>query len=323
MSIISVILFIISILGVLAVSAYLNRIQYKIKVFEKAIMTVSNNTSSLSNNSGTSLEEPALISVKAIHSGDIKLPLSNPLNLKHPACSGIQNKNVVIPIFAYLIHHIKYGYFLIDSGCEDSYVNDPYGPMKGLILQSVMPKTILDPGQAIDRQLIAEKNNIKGVFFTHLHFDHTSGIKALPGDILYIAGEGEESISIKWLIEPNHFNRQAVVYLFDFNSEEAFDHPIGKAVDVFGDNTLLAISTPGHSKGHVSYIVNTKDHPVLISGDAVILNKSIELGAGPGTSSKNIKSAQKTFEKIREYLKNNPETELWPGHDFSISRLQL
>ena len=65
-----------------------------------------------------------------------------------------------------------------------------------------------------------------------------------------------------------------------------------------------------------SITINRQDHPVLIAGDACILNKSLEIGVGSGTSSADIEQAQKTLDKIRSFIKDNPHVEVWCGHDF-------
>lgn len=82
---------------------------YKTKVFRRDILVPNSEPS-----------QNALIEVRPIHSGNLKVTLSNTINLNHPACSGMKDKEITVPIFAYLLHHEKYGYFLINSGCESS-----------------------------------------------------------------------------------------------------------------------------------------------------------------------------------------------------------
>jgi glyoxylase-like metal-dependent hydrolase (beta-lactamase superfamily II) len=287
---------------------------YKSKVYTRNILAPN---CKLSESSENLIKKSSLVDIRIIHSGNLRVKLSNTINLRHPSCSEISDKEISAPIFAYLLHHEKFGYFLIDSGCESSYVNNPYGPMKGLLFPLVMPKTDLKSHESIDNQLSkTELENIRAVFFTHLHFDHTSGLPALPGNPIYIAGKGEIAYSIKWLLEPNHFKRKDIIYRIDFNTKSSQTFPIGKSVDIFGDQTMWAISTPGHSKGHISYLINSKDGPVLIAGDACIRNKSLEIGVGPGTSSNNLMQAQRTLDKICAFVKSNPTVKVWCGHDF-------
>lgn len=263
------------------------------------------------------IKSSSLVDVQYIHSGNLKVKLSNPLNIKHPACKGMEDKDITVPTFAYLLHHEKYGYFLIDSGCESAYADNPYGSMKGSLVSKFVPETEMESQDAIDKQLSEDVlNNLNAVFFTHLHFDHTSGLTALPENTTYIAGKGEKFFYINGLLESDHFKKSDTVYMIDFNSEIAKDSDLGKAVDIFGDQTVWAISTPGHSKGHISYLINGNDGPVLITGDACCLNKSLETGAGPGTSCGDIKLAQETLDKICAFVEKNSDMKVWCGHDY-------
>ncbi|EKQ53387.1 MULTISPECIES: MBL fold metallo-hydrolase [unclassified Clostridium] len=260
------------------------------------------------------LKSSSSITVKLIYSGDLKTHLSTAINLKHPSCSGLKDKEISVPIFAYLISHEKFGYFLIDSGCGSSYINNPYGKMKVSLISKFIPKTILKPEDAIDKQIENYRNEIKGVFFTHLHLDHTSGLSALPDNLLYFSGKGEKPLLIKWLLEPNDFKNNDIMYILDFDSTQAQSTPLGKAIDIFGDQSFWAISTPGHTKGHISYLVNTKEHPILIAGDACCISLSIEKGVGPSGSDTTL--GQKSFENMMQFLKDNQEVKLWIGHEF-------
>jgi Zn-dependent hydrolases, including glyoxylases len=295
-----------------------NGTKYTTKSFNRGILS-TDLTSQKDSYNKKLLCASSKVDVEYIHSGNLKVKLSNPINLKHPACKGMKDEYVTIPIFTYLLKHEEYGYFLIDSGCAASYAENPYGPMKGLLFPLVMPETELKSEEAIENQLPGEVlSKIKAVFFTHLHFDHTSGLPALSGSPLYIAGKGEKSYSFKWLLEPNHFKKDDTVYMLDFDTELAETFPLGKAIDIFNDQTVWAISTPGHSKGHVSYLINSKNGPVLIAGDACIMNISLQQGVGSGTSSADKKQDQKTLDKIRTFVKENPEVKVWYGHDFPV-----
>lgn len=261
----------------------------------------------------------AKITVVPIRSGELEIKLSGALNLKHPACEQVADETLRVPVFAYLLHHERFGYFLIDSGSSTFYVGEPYGPMGGILVPRVMVKTFVESErETIGMQLrehIDSLDKINGVFFTHLHFDHTSGLSDLPRPLYFVAGRGESFPEIPWLVEPRHFSGGDHIYLLDFDSPYAAEREPGRMIDIFGDGTLWAISTPGHSKGHVSYLVNTTSGPVLVAGDAVILNRSLDLGVGPGAFCSNVKLAQQSFERIAAFKKNHPEIKIWPGHD--------
>lgn len=300
----------------------MNSKTYIVKEFGRSIL-ISDYIASEQSDTGSLITNSSQVDVKRIHSGNLIVDLSNPLNLDDPLCSGMSNEKIQIPVFAYLLHHKKYGYFLIDSGCEATYSDHAYGPMKGFLLPFVMPKTNLKAADAIENQLPADvQSQLKGIFFTHLHFDHTAGIPALPDNLIYIAGKGEKTYSVKGILDGNHFKKSDIIYRMDFDEDIADTFPVGKAIDIFGDSSVWAISTPGHSKGHVSYLINRENGPLLITGDACNLKKNFEMGVGSGTSSTDKEKDQETLNKIITFVKSNPGMEVWFGHDEEIDRYE-
>ena len=90
---------------------------------------------------------------------------------------------------------------------------------------------------------------------------------------------------------------------------------LGKCVDVFGDGSFWAVSTPGHTKGHTSYIVNGKETKALITGDACITKRGFELGVETGKFSSNIEEGRESFLKLLEFKKQYPLLSLLFGHE--------
>lgn len=70
------------------------------------------------------------------------------------------------------------------------------------------------------------------------------------------------------------------------------------------------MSTPGHTKGHISYIVNGKETQTFVTGDACISKKGLELGVETGKYSSDIKENRESFLKIKEFIKQYPYLKL-------------
>ena len=91
--------------------------------------------------------------------------------------------------------------------------------------------------------------------------------------------------------------------------------PLGKGVDVFGDGSLWAISSSGHSAGHVIFLINGIDDQVLFTGDACNDHHQFETGIGPGAYSSDLEGGQKVLERIILFKERYPEVKLVYGHD--------
>lgn len=277
------------------------------------------NMSSGAVNDARLLMTSAPVTLKSMKSGELESSTGDMIDLSSPGCSGIGNETIRVPVYAFLIVHPEYGTFLIDTGCCEVYAENPYGPMRGILFPHVMSKTFMEPGEAIEKQLQTQGINmsgIRGVFFTHLHFDHTSGLPVLPRPMVFVAGKGESSLSIPLLLKPKHFRKGDTIHFLDFSAGYAADSGIGRVIDIFGDGSVWAISTPGHSKGHVSYLVNTTGGPVLIAGDALMDYRSIELGAGPGKCLDSRDRAEKSFSRLTDFIRKHPDVRLLAGHDY-------
>ena len=91
--------------------------------------------------------------------------------------------------------------------------------------------------------------------------------------------------------------------------------PLGKAVDLFGDGSLWAISSSGHSAGHVILLINGIDDQVLFTGDACNDHYQFETGIGPGSYSSDLEGGQEVLERIILFKERYPEVKLAYGHD--------
>jgi N-acyl homoserine lactone hydrolase len=151
--------------------------------------------------------------------------------------------------------------------------------MRKWICGFVLGESRQQAGRDIASYLRSSAVVIQAAFLTRLHFDHMAGALELPADTPLIVGKGEPFIEIAY--GPVHARAVETVREMDFSGQA--DLPVfGPSADVLGDGSLWAVSTTGHSQGHVSFIVNSRSKPVLIMGDACALAEGLEKGIGPG-----------------------------------------
>jgi glyoxylase-like metal-dependent hydrolase (beta-lactamase superfamily II) len=240
--------------------------------------------------------------------------LSAIMNLEHEEAQDIEDAEIGIPVNVGIIEHQEFGAYLIDAGLDKSYVHNQHGTIRGLIVEGYLGKGSQEPNTHIAAILDQENIQLEGVFLTHLHQDHTAGIVDLPKDIPYVAGKNERYVNFRFFMQSDHLAGIDALQEIDF--AEGIDlPPLGKSVDVFGDGSLWAISSSGHSAGHVIFLINGIDEQVLFTGDACNDHYQFETGIGPGYYSSDLEGGQEVLERIILFKERYPEVKLVYGHD--------
>lgn len=259
------------------------------------------------------LSHPQPITIRTYSTGIMQTKLSGIMNLEHEDAQDIEDKAIKIPVNVGIIQHQEFGAYLIDAGLDKSYVHNPHGTIRGFMVKN-LGKGSQEPNTHIAAILDQESIQLKGVFLTHLHTDHTAGIVDLPKDILYVAGKNERYLNFRFFMFSEHLAGIDELHEIDF--AEGIDLPLlGKAVDLFGDGSLWAISSSGHAAGHVIFLINGIDEQVLFTGDACNDHYQFETGIGPGTYSSDLEGAQEVLERIILFKERYPEVKLVYGHD--------
>ena len=72
---------------------------------------------------------------------------------------------------------------------------------------------------------------------------------------------------------------------------------------------------PGHSKGHLSFLINGLDGPVFLTMDACFIKDNLRLKIAPSDFTWDVKMAQKTLDMIIKFLEDYPEVRVICGHE--------
>ncbi|MCR9142318.1 MAG: MBL fold metallo-hydrolase [bacterium] len=263
------------------------------------------------------LKQKPQIRFQILHTGRVKVPRSGMLNLDHENLKGqAGDGEIFVDVYAYRICHTSRGCWLIDSGLDSSFRTGRGGNVSGLMAGDYIKGSEQSEGQDIRAQLdrLGDKPTpIQGVFFTHLHGDHTSGVPALPKDIRFIAGKDEAYINYYLLYYSDHLAGVQRLEEIDFTNAPV-SSPLGRVVDLFGDGSFWAISTPGHSNGHVSYLLMTTDGPVLLTGDASHTRRGFEMGVEPGWTW-NREKMRASLEQLIAFARKYPLVRVIFGHE--------
>ncbi len=148
-----------------------------------------------------------------------------------------------IPVYAYAIDHPD-GLILMDTGVGDG----------SKLIEEWQPRV-----HSLDRALEDlghRRSDVIGIVVCHLHFDHCGQNPRFPGVPIYTQRAEHEA-----------------AHTADYTVPEWVDFPGARYELLEGDAEpwpgVHILSTPGHTAGHQSVLVDTKAGGVLLTGQAV------------------------------------------------------
>ena len=241
-----------------------------------------------------------------------EVPLSGLLNLDHPksVAAELVDRGEPIDIYTYSIRHPDFGTYLIDSGISRKFRNPAGNDEIGAIVAMAM-KTELLRVKLTTADLVARLGGVDGVFLTHIHIDHIMGLPDLPANTPVYIGPGDTAD--RALL--NAFSQGTTDRLLSVQGVlREWQFGDGGVVDVFGDGSLYAIHSPGHTPGSTAYLAITTDGPQLMIGDATHTRWGWENGVEPGSYSSDVPLSATSLAALRELATAVPEIRVHPGH---------
>lgn len=264
--------------------------------------------------SALSLDRPApepLQEFRVLFTGSVRVPRSGMLDLDDPLMGNEADAEMYVDVFAFRFCRRQGPCYLIDTGLDASYQHD--GNLRGMLAANYVRGSRQKPGQDIGSQLARFSRTIEGVLFTHLHGDHTAGAPALPEGLRYFAGESEQYINYYLLYYGGHLDGVTRMESIDARPRNGQSR-LDSAVDIFGNGSLWAISTPGHSNGHLSYLLRTEQADFLLTGDASHTRLGFERGVPPGWLTSR-EAARQSIQELRAFADRWPRLTVIFGHE--------
>jgi glyoxylase-like metal-dependent hydrolase (beta-lactamase superfamily II) len=226
-----------------------------------------------------------------------------------------------IPVPVFLVEHPGAGAILIDTGLHPSVAVDPkqsFGRLLGWYYRGLE----MNPEQAAPAQLRArglDAADIRFVLMTHMHVDHASAISEFPNSTFVLSKQEWDALA-DGKVTDGYVKRQYDFGFdyrtFDFDSRDTDSFAtFGRSFDLWGDGSIRAVFTPGHTHGHTSYVLRLRDREVLIAADAIYTMRTLEESVLPYRMADE-HQFRRSLKEIQRYRERTPGALIIPGHDW-------
>jgi glyoxylase-like metal-dependent hydrolase (beta-lactamase superfamily II) len=222
-----------------------------------------------------------------------------------------------LPIFAWVIEHPE-GVIVVDTGATTRAAQPGYFPAWHPYFRFAV-KEWVRPEEEIGPQLralgIDPQHDVRWLIMTHLHTDHAGGLAHFPGvDILVSRTEYTGATGLHGRLEgypnnrwPDWFAPRLLVFP---------DRPYGpfaRSLPLTNAGDVVLVPTPGHTRGHLSVVVQDGDQAVFLAGDTSytqgLLLEQAHDGVGPDEGEE-----RGTHRRILQLAQSMPTVYL-PAHD--------
>jgi len=217
-----------------------------------------------------------------------------------------------LPIWVMIVEHSE-GVYIFDAGEISDINNQDYFTPCGRIAKwfdTTQFKFKVSREDEIDQQL--QRLNIpvekvKAVILTHLHFDHSDGIKYFPSTPVMVSkDEWAKPFGDLPQLYPAWFKPVLL------NMNERYD-VFDKACYVTNAKDIVLVETPGHTYHHCSVLLSMDGLHIMFAADVCYTQQQLLQGGYPGNNTSN-KTAGHTYNKIKIFVSKHP-TVFLPSHD--------
>lgn len=224
------------------------------------------------------------------------------------------------PCPVFLVEHPSAGRVLIDTGLPAAVAHDVRAAVGRTAASMYGLRAAEDqPLPARLRALEIPRGGIDVVVMTHLHIDHAGSLHELEDCVVVVSKSEWKSAHASRALARGYLRRQYDLALdfrlvdFEADSVNSFAS-FGRSFDLFGDGSVVLVSTPGHTHGHISVVLRLEGRECLIAGDAIYTRESLDAAAIPLVLADE-HLYRRSVREIRAYKQMTPSALIVPGHD--------
>ena len=265
----------------------------------------------------------ANVTVHAIETASVAIPRDYVFRPGGPRIAGVARvlrpgaAKVTCPCVAFVVQHPSEGVILVDTGMHADAATDlrgDFGPAMSLMFRGLRPVAPFDE-QLRDHGV--DPGAVTRVVMTHLHVDHTSGMRLLPA-ARFVCARDEWAAASRPRASGrgyvgHHLPQEDRMELVDPAGGDPHG-PFARTLDLLGDGSVRLLSTPGHTVGHLSVLLRTERGTVLLAGDAAYTLQSIDEERLPLLTVDD-ERATASLRELRAFREAEPDAIVVPSHD--------
>lgn len=235
---------------------------------------------------------------------------------------------ITLPFLCGVAEHSEYGPILIDA---------PYGhegPSNlGALMSRILQRTGLvfrERWSVIPRleELDLRAADVAHILMTHLHYDHTGGMKTLAHAQFHLSRQ-------EWDFAHQQSSRRAAARGYARSDFEGLAHCVSlydsvphladsdEGLDVLDDGSIEMYFLPGHSPGHCGYRIHLQDgSTIFFAGDAAYTIPQVwgeeGLGLMPTTVATSLGGVEVSLRALRRHLTEHSDDILITSHEIGL-----
>lgn len=229
-------------------------------------------------------------------------------------------KAVTVAHSSFYIQHPK-GNFLFDTGLGTK-VKEQFQEFP-LYLKLLMEYQLVQTAKEQLESNGVKINSIQDVFFSHLHWDHASGLKDFPSAKIHSLPEELNHPKIEAGYISSQFDGDSVNWKhLEFQNKPYASY--AKSLDWYGDGTAVFVPMKGHSEGSVGLFLHTENgQTYFLTGDIVwrregFLEKKHKPRGARWIVDFDIATLGEEISRVHNLFQKNPELQIIPAHDHDV-----
>jgi len=211
-----------------------------------------------------------------------------------------------VPVYAWLIEHDT-SLILVDTGAHQKHT----------FVSDMVVKPEEELGARLQRLGVAV-GDITAVVLTHMHEDHIGGLGAVRDRPILVSEDDHKLLGRRFARAVSRLSTPVPSWL-RASPLVLVDEPVGcftRSAPLTQDGAVMAVPTPGHTRGHLSVVVRDGSLSYLITGDATFSEAALLAGRTEGISfaKEHLPTTRAT---LLDFARSTP-TVLLPSHDWEV-----